>query len=272
LFASSTEETEVHFTTTVTTPDGATLTCQLAGPDLAPVVLLLQGQSNSHHWWDRVGPTISQTFRTVSFDYRGTGSSRAAYEAWSTSSFAQDAAQVLDALDIHSAHVYGTSMGGRVAQMLAIEHPHIVDRLVLACTSPGGDIASERATGVRRRLAHPDPAARHQAMVDLFYTPAWSETHTESTLFGDPSMTPRALQLHLRVSAQHDASQRLNEIIAPTLVLHGSDDLMAPVANAAAIAERIPYCSKEITLGGRHGFFDEFSDLLTPRVIEFLSS
>lgn len=259
-------------TTTVTTPDGAQLTCQVAGPRSAPVVLLLQGQSNSHHWWDSVGPTIAQTFRTVCFDYRGTGSSRSEYGLWSTSSFAQDAAHVLAAINIQSAHVYGTSMGGRVAQMLAIEHPHVVDRLVLACTSPGGAIAVERNNQVRHRLADPDPNARRRAMIDLFYTPEWGRTQTHSTLFGDDSMTARASQLHLRVSAQHDASQRLNDIVAPTLVLHGSDDLMAPVENAATIGQRIPRCLVEITTGGRHGFFDEFSNAVTPRLLEFLTS
>lgn len=257
---------------TVTTPDGARIACQVAGPVRAPVVLLLQGQSNSHHWWDGIGPTIAETFRTVCFDYRGTGSTRAEYGQWSTSSFAQDAADVLDALEIRSAHAYGTSMGGRIAQMLAIEHPHVVDRLVLACTSPGGDIAVERTNEVRRRLADPDPDARHRALIELFYTPGWATSHTVSTLFGDSSMTPRASQLHLLVSAQHDASRRLGEIVAPTLVLHGSDDLLAPVENAATIGERVPHCTVEITPGGRHGFFDEFRDVVTPRVVEFLSS
>lgn len=259
-------------TSTVVTPDGAELAVQVAGPDHAPTVLLLQGQSNSHHWWDTVGPDVAATFRTVTLDYRGTGDTRADLSPWSTSLFAQDAAHVLDALEVPSAHVYGTSMGGRVAQMLAIEHPHLVDRLVLACTSPGGPIAAERSQDVRRRLADPDPRARRDAMVDLFYTPAWSRTHTVSTLFGDPTMSARAQQLHLRVSAQHDASERLQEIVAPTLVLHGSDDQMAPVANAAAIAERIPGAVVEITPGGRHGFFDELRSVVTPRVVEFLSS
>ncbi|MFI5429644.1 alpha/beta fold hydrolase [Aeromicrobium sp. UC242_57] len=206
------------------------------------------------------------------FDYRGTGETRSELGPWSTASFARDAAHVLDELEIPTAHVYGTSMGGRVAQMLAIEHPHLVDRLVLACTSPGGELAVERSQDVRRRLADPDRQARHRALVDLFYTPAWASTHERSTLFGDSSMSAKAQQLHLRVSAQHDASHRLGNIVAPTLVLHGSDDEMAPVENATAIAARISDCSVEITPGGRHGFFDEFSSTVTPHVVAFLSA
>lgn len=256
----------------VVTPDGAEIAVLVDGPDDAPAVLLLQGQSNSHHWWDTVRPDVATTFRTISFDYRGTGRTRSDLGPWSTSLFAQDAAHVLDALEMASAHVYGTSMGGRVAQMLAIEHPHVVDRLVVACTSPGGAIAAERSQEVRRRLADPDPHARREAMVDLFYTPEWSRTHTVSTLFGDPTMSARAQQLHLRVSAGHDASERLHEVAAPTLVLHGSDDQMAPVANATAIAERIPDALVEVTPGGRHGFFDEYRASVTPRVVAFLSA
>jgi pimeloyl-ACP methyl ester carboxylesterase len=255
----------------VSTPDGSALAVQTSGPDDAPALLLLQGQANSHVWWDRLRQGFEDAYRTITFDYRGTGSTESAFGPWSTSSFAQDAAHVLDALEVRRAYVYGTSMGGRVAQMLAIEHPHLVERLVLACTSPGGTLASERSNDVRRRLADPDPEARHRALVELFYTPDWAATHSRSDLFGDPSMTSRAQQLHLRVSSQHDASRRLHEIVAPTLVLHGSDDLMSPASNAIAITDRVPDSSLEITAGGRHGFFDEFSATVTPRVAQFLS-
>ena len=256
---------------TVSLPDGV-LAVQTSGPDAAPALLLLQGQANSHAWWDQLRRGFDDEFRTVTFDYRGTGSSESSYAPWSTSSFAQDAARVLEALGVRRAHVYGTSMGGRVAQMLAIEHSHLVDRLILACTSPGGAIASERSNVVRQRLANPDVAARRRSLVDLFYTPTWAASHTRSDLFGDPSMSAEARLLHLRVSSRHDASQRLQDIVAPTLVLHGSDDLMAPAANATAIGDRIPHSSVEITDGGRHGFFDEFSATVTSRVRRFLAA
>lgn len=114
--------------------------------------------------------------------------------------------RVLDACNVTSAHVYAISMGGRVAQMLAAEAPDRIDRLVLACTSPGGPAAAERSQEVRRALSQADPAARRQALFDLMYTPAWSTRRLTSHLLGDNTMTARARALHLRVSNAHDAT------------------------------------------------------------------
>jgi pimeloyl-ACP methyl ester carboxylesterase len=245
---------------------GAELAFQVEGPRDAPVLLLLPGQANSHHWWDGLRQDFAHDFRTVTFDYRGTGSTRAHEEPWSTSSFAADAAAVLGAVGAARAHVYGTSMGGRIAQMLAIEHPAVVDRLVLACTSPGGPDAHERSRAVRRTLADPDAAVRRSALLHLMYTDEWfASPRPRSTLLGDPDMTPGATVLHLRISDRHDAWARLPEIEAPTLVLHGADDELSPPANAELIGSRIPD-SRVLVVPGRHGFFDEFRSDVAPLV------
>lgn len=249
---------------------GAELAFQVDGPRDAPALLLLPGQANSHHWWDGLRDALSVDHRTVTFDYRGTGDTSATEEPWTTTSFAVDAATVLTHLGITAADVYGTSMGGRVAQILAIEHAATVRQLVLACSSPGGPHAFERSNAVRRRLADPDDDARRAALTALFYTPSWAATHPISPLFGDPSMTPGASRLHLRVSGRHDAYDRLPQITAPTLVLHGTDDQMVPAGNADVIAGRVPGATRHLTEGGRHGFFDEFADDITPRVLDFL--
>lgn len=208
----------------------------------------------------------------VTFDYRGTGDTEGTADEpeWSTRSFAADAVTVLDDLGIERAHVYGTSMGGRVAQMLAADHPARVDRLVLACSSPGGPHASERTQAVRRSLADPDPAVRRRRLLSLMYTDERLARSTWSHLLGDPHMTPDATRRHLRVSNRHDAWDLLPDISAPTLVLHGNDDEMVPASNAELIAGRIPDATVWTRPGGRHGFFDEFADEVSPRVSRFL--
>ncbi|MDO9378081.1 MAG: alpha/beta hydrolase [Nocardioidaceae bacterium] len=250
------------------------LAVQDVGEPGLPTVLLLPGQANSHDWWTGLRERLVG-WRTVTFDYRGTGDSVGAEgdeRGWTTSTFAADAASVLDGLGLDRVHVWGTSMGGRVAQMLAIEHPDRVDRLVLTCSSPGGPHALERDQEVRLSLAQRDDDARLEALVDLFYTPAWRASGRRSHLFGDPGMSPLASRAHLRVSARHDAFERLPEITAPTLVLHGTDDRMVPAGNAALISSRVPGAEVELTDGGRHGFFDEDADVVVPRVAAFLSA
>lgn len=253
---------------TVTTRDGFTLGVQVGGA--GPMLLLLSGQANSHAWWTGLRDRFEPRFTVVTFDYRGTGASRGLVGDWSTASFADDAARVVAAIDTGPALVYGTSMGGRVAQRLAIDHPASVARLVLACTSPGGRYAQERSTEVRRSLADPDESRRLEAMRRLFYTDAWPHRAQDSHLFGDPTMTGAERQAHLRVSARHDAWAGLPSITAPTLVVHGDDDRMVPTSNARSIVDRIPGAALRLHPGGRHGFFDEFADQVVPLVADFL--
>jgi pimeloyl-ACP methyl ester carboxylesterase len=253
-----------------TAPVGARLAFQLRGPADAPPLLLLQGQSNSHRWWKRLRVPFARGFRTITFDYRGTGRTECEIGDWSTASFAADAATVLDHLGFDRVPVYGTSMGGRVAQMLALDRR--ISRLALACTSPGGPHARERGPEVRKALSNPDWPTRRATLLDLMYTPEYAKRHGDaSTLLGDPSMSSAASLRHLRVSARHDAYDRLPEIDVPVLVLHGSDDRMAPVENAHLIAAQLPHAEIHITERGRHGFFDEFAQTVTPRVTTFLA-
>ncbi|RBP67075.1 pimeloyl-ACP methyl ester carboxylesterase [Brevibacterium sanguinis] len=251
--------------------DGCPLAVQVSGPAEAPALLLLQGQSNSHTWWQRTRGEFEPQIRTITFDYRGTGRSRGPMGDASSSGFAADAVAVLDFLGIPGAAVYGTSMGGRIAQMIAIDHPDRVDALVLGCTTPGGSHAIKRPRQVGRALATLRGAEYLDYLHSLFYTPDWPGTPTDSTLLGDPSMSSAESAAHLRISAEHDAWDRLPSITAPTLVIHGDADLMNPVGNARLLHERIPDSRLVILPGGRHGFFEEFADQVTPEIIGFLA-
>ncbi|GAA1660256.1 alpha/beta hydrolase [Citricoccus zhacaiensis] len=258
--------------------DGFPLGVQTSGPaegdeaeKALPALLLLPGQSNSHHWWDRVRGGFEEAFRTVTFDYRGTGNSRGELGAWTTEGFADDAAEVLCHLGIRSAAVFGTSMGGRVAQMLAAHHPERVWALVLGCTSPGGEHAHERKAETRRWLARGAREEQQAKLHELFYTPDWPGTPAQSTLLGDPTMRPREQVGHRRASDRHDAWEALPSITAPTLVLHGTEDLMVPAENAALITQRIPDARMRLYPGGRHGFFEEFAEEVLPDILAFLA-
>lgn len=251
--------------------DGFPLAVQTAGQADAPALLLLPGQANSHRWWDRVRPGYAQTHRTVTFDYRGTGGSRGELGDWTTALFAQDAADVLDHLGIQSAAVFGTSMGGRVAQMLTANHPERVSALVLGCTSPGGEHALERKAETRRWLARGDREEQQAKLHELFYSPDWPGAPEQSTLLGDPTMSPREQVGHRRASDRHDAWDALPSITAPTLVLHGTEDQMVPTGNAALIADRIPEARMRLFPGARHGFFEELEDQVTPEILRFLA-
>jgi pimeloyl-ACP methyl ester carboxylesterase len=252
--------------------DGFPLAVQTCGPVDAPALLLLPGQANSHRWWDRLRAAFEDDLRTITMDYRGTGRSRGPVGPWTTASFAADAVEVLDRLSVNQVLVYGTSMGGRVAQMLAIHHPDRVAAMVLACTSPGGPHAIEGGTDIRQALAQATRAERLDILHDLFYTPDWTHPPQDSTLMGDASMTRQEAAAHLRASDQHNAWGALPTIAIPTLILHGNDDRMTPAVNASLLTERIPGARLRTYSRGRHGFFDEYASQVTPDVIDFLTS
>jgi 3-oxoadipate enol-lactonase len=235
------------------------------------VLVLLAGQSNNHHWWDLPRPDFDAEFRTVVFDHRGTGRSGKPADGYDTRTFAEDVVAILDAVGVAEAHVYGTSMGGRVAQWLAADHPERVRGLVLGCTSPGGRHGVERSAEVRRGLAQRDRVKSHQVLLDLMYTPEWLRTHAGPfNTVGDPHMPTYAKRGHFMASKEHDSWDALPKITAPTLVVHGADDVFNPVANAPLLAERIPDARMSLIPGARHAYFEEFRAVASPLVLDFL--
>ncbi|WP_437345060.1 alpha/beta fold hydrolase [Streptomyces bacillaris] len=251
------------------TADGVRIAYQVRG--VGHPLVLLAGQANSHHWWDGVRDDFHAARRTVTLDYRGTGESDRPDRPYSTEGFADDVIAVLDDLGIERADVYGTSMGGRVAQWCALRHSSRVRALVLGCTSPGGKQGIERSDAVLRSLAGPTLAVSERALLSLMYTESWLENHPGPYhTLGDPTMPPYARRRHLAASARHDAWDALPGITAPTLVLHGTDDQLNPTPNASRIAARIPGARLHLIEGARHAYFEEFRAIASELVLDFL--
>lgn len=249
------------------TADGVRLAVQVRGS--GPALLMLAGQANNHHWWDRVRRDFHHDHTTITFDYRGTGDSTSGAGPYSTPLFADDALAVLDSLAVDRFDLYGTSMGGRIAQWIAVKAPHRLRRMVLGCTTSGGTHAVERDADLRRALAGPDS---RQVLTDLMYSPSWQATHPGPyQVLGDANMSAADRRKHLSASDNHDAWAVLPEIVAPTLILHGSDDRFAPVLNAEILASAIPDARAHVIDGGRHAYFDEFRDPASRLALEHLT-
>lgn len=230
-------------------------------------LLLLAGQANSRAWWGPVRPDLAG-FRTVAVDHAGTGTSDDVADGeWTTRRFARDAVGVLGALGIGRAHVYGTSMGGRIAQWVAVDHPDRVGALILGCTSAGGPGTAPADRGILRTLAGaPEPARRE--LVRLMVGADWMGP---LPVLGDAAMTTRARAGHRRASARHDAWDALPGITAPTLVLHGDADEYTPVANGRLLAGRIPGAELVVLDGARHAYFLDRRDRASAEVRRFLA-
>jgi pimeloyl-ACP methyl ester carboxylesterase len=213
-----------------------------------PPVLLIMGLGLSGGAWWRTLPVLAQALEVITFDNRGVGRSRALFHAYSTEVMADDAVSVLDGAGVDSAHVYGISLGGMVAQQVAIRHPGRVRSLVLGATSAGGPRARQPDPQVllflRRRLwMHHEEAA--WSSVRFNYGARCRTAHPERIREDvaqrlTQSFSSGAYRAQLWAAMTHNASGRLTRIKAPTLVVHGGEDMMIPVENGRMIAERIP--------------------------------
>lgn len=250
-----------------TAADGARIAFDVRGGG-EPLVLL-PGQANPRRWWDPVRDDFAAVYSTIAIDTLGTGASDAPADAeYSTRRFGADVVAVLDELGIDRAHVYGTSMGGRAAQWVAIDHPSRVGALVLGCTTAGGDLAVDASRETMAPLSQP-PAEAREALTRIMVTPAYTGP---LTVLGESPMRRHARRAHRRASAGHDAAARLGEITAPTLVLHGTDDPFSPVVNGENLAAAIPGAELRVFEGARHAYFLEFADEATPAVLNFLAN
>ncbi|MGO1769908.1 MAG: alpha/beta fold hydrolase [Microbacterium sp.] len=245
-----------------TAEDGARIAWRSEGA--GEPLLLIGGQGSDASIWREILPELARRHLVIVFDHRGTGESEAGEDAaYSTRGFARDAVAVLDAAGVGRAHVCGYSMGGRVAQWLGIEHADRVGALVLVATTGGDERGVPRSPEATTAMASGDP----ERMAPLFFADDAPEAVVDAFLRRRPAR--HAARLHFAASRAHDAWDRLEEIDAPTLVLHGGDDPVTPPGNGALLADRIPGARLEVRPGARHGFLMSDREEAAP-VLAFL--
>jgi pimeloyl-ACP methyl ester carboxylesterase len=232
-------------------------------------LLMIMGMSGTHlTWGEPFLELLERDFALTVYDHRGVGKSSRADAGYSIADLADDAAALLGELGLESAHVLGISMGGMVAQELALRHPDRVRTLTLGCTYSGGEGAALTTPEVGQKLfGAMQSGDREQAL-----RAGWEVNVSRGFAANDDEFAQfrqRALDLPVPVpvimgQAQaiqaHDTLTRLEGITAPTLVVHGTDDEMLPVANAKLIAEHIPGARLEIFEGVGHLFWVEEPD------------
>lgn len=235
-------------------------------------VLLLHPIGLDSGWWQPFAEQLAPRFSAVSMDFRGHGGSAAVRGELELTDLADDAAALVRALGLAPAHVVGLSMGGMVAQYLAIRHPDVVRSLVLlatACTLPDearkqmvvrGDIA--RRDGMRAVL---------DATLERWFTPAALTSELakrcEKRLLENDAESWAA---SWRAISRLDTLPLLKRIKAPTLVVTGDRDLSTPPAAATVIADNIPGAALTIIEGAPHMGPFEFPGAYLSPVVAFL--
>lgn len=209
------------------------------------------------------GP-LAKRFEVILFDQRGMGQSDKPACDYSMADYAEDAAGILDALEIASAHVVGFSFGGMVAQELAIRHPDKVRRLVLAGTTSGGAGGSSYPIQEFLDLDAETRARRGLEVMDTRFTPNWQAANPKEAARlirermilaarrADDAELEAGKRRQLMARAQHDCFDRLHRISAPTLVIAGEHDGQAPVDLARNLAAGITGAQMVVVPGAHH--------------------
>jgi pimeloyl-ACP methyl ester carboxylesterase len=212
-------------------------------------MLLIQGMSGTHLAWGRPFlEGLEPSFECIVFDNRGMGRSGPAEPPFGIAEMAEDTAALLDSLAIEKAHVVGISMGGAIAQELALSRPERIRTLTLGATFCGGPEASLMAPEDLQMLGAAYASGEREqvfrAMWEINLSPTYRADDSRFDAFREmgsslPAPRPVVMQ-QMRACAEHDTSGRLGEIDLPTLVIHGTADRLIRVDNGKLIARLIP--------------------------------
>ncbi len=209
-------------------------------------------------------PQIDNHYRVLRYDHRGLGQSSAEDNVLSMSDFADDAAGLLRTLTIDKIVVIGISFGGMVAQHLAIRHPKLVRKLILACTSPGGNTHSSADLVELMGLPLEERQRSWLEMFDTRYKNGSEGKHfvylLEKLIKRNPSMFPNdasdGLMRQIRARSGHDLCEELGNISQPCLIVGGKYDGIAPQENLQYLSTHIRYSQLHFFEGG-HSFLWE---------------
>ena len=228
-----------------------------------PPLLAISGTGNDLRYSQPGWFPLNKSFTVLHYDQRGLGQTSIPDGPYTMADYADDAAGLLDAIGWEQAHIIGTSFGGMVAQNMAIRHESRIDRLILACTSSGGDGGSSFDLLALSKLPAEERAARSLAVMDTRYDPQTGEfppglARLMSAMGEDKPAQPgsdraKGERLQLEARGGHDTYNGLAIFERPTLVIGGKYDGIAPPENLRSIHQQLPNAELAFCEGG-HGF------------------
>jgi pimeloyl-ACP methyl ester carboxylesterase len=243
-------------------------------------LVLIMGLRRNVEWWYGQIPALSKHFKVVAFDNRGAGRSEKPVMDYTIKLFADDTMGLREALNIKKAHVLGVSMGGYIAQELAINYPDKVRSLVLGCTSAGGERVVLMSPERLKKFTANEGLSPEQILqkdMDIYFSDQFIQGHPDkieefvkiSLRYYQP---PEAFMRQFAACLKHDTVKRLQRITMPTLIMSGDDDLLVPPENSRILKELIPNAELILFPGKRHCFFIEEAERFNRKAISFLKS
>jgi pimeloyl-ACP methyl ester carboxylesterase len=241
-------------------------------------LLLIAGFASDLTIWSKVAPSLAEQYQVIGFDNRGVGRSSAPDSPYSIRQMADDAAALLDQIGVKKAHVAGHSMGGMIAQELAIAHTEKVASLVLLGTCAKPDECNKAIIECWGELPRQvDPATAVRISLPWIYTnrfysrPKAIQQVIDLVVASPFPSTPQGIYHQSRAVMGFDTSDRLSLIRCPTLVLAGEEDILLPVPCSEELARGIPGAELAVLANTGHGMLIETPDAVAEAMLNFLA-
>jgi pimeloyl-ACP methyl ester carboxylesterase len=242
-----------------------------------PLILITGYSATMDLWPPEFLKNLSNQFEVIVFDNRGMGLTDAPAGNFSIEQLADDTAGLMDALEIEQAHVLGWSLGGSIAQELALEHPEKVNKLVLYASDFGVSKSVPPSSEVLAEMLNASGSEEERGMrlIGLMFPQQWLTNHPDiMQWFPMPTEHPDPANIQRQAEAYADwkgSWDRLHLINCSTLVVTGTEDLMAPPENAAMLASQIPGSWLARFEGAGHGLMYQYPDELAEIIKDFLN-
>jgi 3-oxoadipate enol-lactonase len=242
-----------------------------------PIVLVHGLSMDSSTWFNQV-PVLSQKYQVIVFDNRGVGQTDAPNEVYSTEMMADDAAALLNFLDVDNAHILGFSMGGMIAQTIALKYPKLVKSLLLISTAARFPARAKHLVQIWLRMLNENVSleTRIREGFSWVYTNEFFEHEETVTASVNLALNhPYPLSTYgfagqVAALMQHDTRSRISQISVPTLVIIGGDEILIPLEFSEELAAKIPKAELVILERGGHNCWMEFPELFNQAVMQFL--
>ncbi len=244
----------------ITTDDGVRIAWTERGAGRP--LLLVMGLGADHSAWEPHVAAWEGAFRCILVDNRGAGASEAPAGPYSTARMADDAAEVLRAAGVERVGVVGISMGGAIAQQLALRHPGLVDRMVVTASWAGMNPVSEDVFAELREartVLSPEAFLRRLQLL-IWSPPAYAERAEAlraERMAAVEGMSNAAFAAQVDACVDHDVREALSQIAAPVLLTGGEADVFTPLAATEELARLIPDTTTEVFPGGHAHHWEE---------------
>jgi len=240
-------------------------------------LVIIPGLGSSTAYFFRQIPALAEEYRVIAFDNRGNGLSDKPDIPCSTETMADDAAGLLDALRIRKAHIYGHSMGGMIAQHLALRYPEMAASLILACTSCGGRhvVPVDQEFIANSFDTQQSPEERIRGRLRFVFSQKFIDNNPDIiehyiSLYVKYTSPPHTYVRQAEAIVNHDTYDQLHEIKVPTLVITGTHGRLQPVETSRTLASRIPNAELIIMDGLRHLLYIEGAEDVNKAILSFL--